>query len=119
MYEGDGCIVSRHEIAVPKRVYVITGRIGDIHMVCEELKEPSIIACQPKYKGIVDELFPWHEVFEVVSDTKDLQKVVGICAHTFPRNRIILCQQDGNDPNITRKFRSFQSQQEYIAANVL
>jgi len=32
MYEGDGCIVSRHEIAVPKRVYVITGRIGDIHM---------------------------------------------------------------------------------------
>lgn len=99
-----------------KPVYVILGRFGDIYMVCKQLKQPSIICCMSRFSQIVYELFPQHEVFEL-GDEYGYQplKADEVARTKFPISKVILCQQDGQDPNLVLPFRSFQAFQEYYA----
>jgi hypothetical protein len=99
-----------------KPVYVILGRFGDIHMVCKQLKQPSIIACMPRFAKIVYELFPEHEVFEVPKNCEgDVLKAETVCQYKWPNAKVTLCQQDGQDPKLVIPFRNFQAFQEYYA----
>lgn len=108
------------QIVIPKSnekpVYVILGRFGDIYMVCKKLKQPSIICCFPHFAKIVYELFPEHEVFETPKDFEgDPVKAKQICESKWPNKKVILCQQDGQDPKLVIPFRNFQAFQEYYA----
>jgi hypothetical protein len=96
-----------------KNLYVILGRSGDIYMVCKQLKEPSIICCMPKFAKIVYELFPQHEVFEL--DESDPVAAASSCKFKYPKAKVVICQQDGQDRDLMKPFRSFQSFQEYYA----
>lgn len=99
-----------------KPVYVILGRFGDIHMVCKQLKQPSIICCMSQFARIVYELFPEHEVFEVPKDCEgDPVKAKSVCENKWPNKQVTLCQQDGQDPKLVVPFRNFQAFQEYHA----
>jgi hypothetical protein len=101
---------------VGKPIYVILGRFGDIYMVAKKLKQPSIICCMSQFSKIVYELFPEHEVFEVGSDCQvDPVKAQYMCINKWPNSKIVLCQQDGQDPKLVEPFRSFQAFQEYYA----
>jgi hypothetical protein len=99
-----------------KPIYVILGRFGDIYMVAKKLKQPSIICCMSMFAKIVYELFPEHEVFEVPKDCEgDPVKSESICKTKWPNSKVVLCQQDGQDPRLVVPFRSFQAFQEYHA----
>lgn len=101
-----------------KTAYVILGRFGDILMVCKQLKRPSIIVCHKQYRSIVDELFPQHEVFEITSNPHDPISAANYAASKLKGHKIVLCQQHGMGVETTQRFRSYQSQQEFMA-NVL
>jgi hypothetical protein len=97
-------------------VYVILGRFGDIYMVCKQLRQPSIICCMTQFSRIVYELFPEHEVFELDNEYGYQPLKADQMAKTkFPKSKVILCQQDGQDPKLVLPFRSFQAFQEYYA----
>lgn len=97
-------------------VYVILGRYGDILMVCRQLKKPSIICCSSRFSQIVYELFPQHTVFELEEkEWENPEVAAGICKNKFPDHRIVICQQDGQDPRLMNDFRNYQSFQEYYA----
>jgi len=97
-------------------VYVILGRFGDIYMVCKQLKQPSIICCMSQFAKIVYELFPENQVFEVSNEySGDPVRAVSVCETKWPNKKVILCQQDGQDPRLVVPFRSFQAFQEYYA----
>lgn len=99
-----------------KPIYVILGRFGDIYMVCKQLKQPSIIACMPRFAKIVYELFPEHEVFEVPKNCEgDVLRAESVCQYKWPNAKVTLCQQDGQDPKLVIPFRNFQAFQEYYA----
>lgn len=85
-------------------------------MVCKKLKEPSIICCSKAFSQIAKELFPMHTVFEVDNSfgAKPLE-AVDVCKFKFPSKEIILCQQFGQDTNLMKDFKSFQSFHEYYA----
>ena len=99
------------------KVYVILGRFGDIFMVCKKLKEPSIICCSKAFSKIAKELFPIHTVFEVSNyyGHKPLE-AVKVYKKKFPSKEIILCQQFGQDRDLMKDFKSFQSFHEYYAS---
>jgi hypothetical protein len=100
----------------PKPIYVILGRFGDIYMVAKQLKQPSVICCMSHFAKIVYELFPEHEVFEVPESCNGNPiKAVSICENKWPSAKVVLCQQDGQDPKLVEPFRSFQAFQEYYA----
>jgi len=97
-------------------VYVILGRFGDIYMVCKKLKQPSIICCLSKFSQIVYELFPQHKVFEVENEyAREPVKAAMMCTLKWPNKKIVVCQQDGQDPKLVLPFRGFQAFQEYYA----
>lgn len=97
-------------------VYVILGRFGDIYMVCKQLKQPSIICCMSRFAQIVHDLFPEHKVFEVPKDCEnDVIKAKAVCETKWPNAKVVLCQQDGQDPKLVVPFRNFQAFQEYYA----
>jgi hypothetical protein len=99
-----------------KPIYVILGRFGDIYMVAKKLKQPSLICCMSRFAKIAYELFPEHEVFEVPRDCEgDPVKAESVCKTKWPNAKVILCQQDGQDPKLVVPFRNFQAFQEYHA----
>ena len=97
-------------------VYVILGRFGDIYMVCKQLKQPSIICCTSQFAQIVYELFPQHKVFELGNEyAREPEKAAIMAATKYPTKKVIICQQDGQDPKLVLPFRSFQAFQEHYA----
>ena len=97
-------------------VYVILGRFGDIYMVCKKLKQPSIICCMSHFSKIVYELFPQHQVFELGDEyARDPAKAAIMAKTKYPNKKVVICQQDGQDPKLVLPFRSFQAFQEYYA----
>jgi len=102
-----------------KTAFVILGRFGDILMVCRKLKRPSIIVCHKFFRSIVDELFPQHEVFEITSDGTQPIIAANYASSVLKGHTIVICQQHGMGADITQGFRSYQSQQEYMASNDL
>jgi len=97
-------------------VYVILGRFGDIYMVCKKIKQPSIICCISVFSKIVYELFPQHRVFELGNEyAREPKKAAIMAATKYPTKKVIICQQDGQDPELVLPFRSFQAFQEYYA----
>lgn len=97
-------------------VYVVLGRYGDIYMVCKHLKQPSIICCMSEFAQIVYELFPQHKVFELGTDyTRDPVRAAGMCQMKWPYKKVVVCQQDGQDPALILPFRNFQAFQEHYA----
>jgi hypothetical protein len=104
-----------------KNVYIVLGRFGDIYMVAKKLITPSVICCLPRFSRIVYELFPQHEVFEldfedIQNSTKNLEDAKIICNLKYPMSKVIVCQQDGQDRNLMKEFKSFQSFQEHYAS---
>jgi len=102
-----------------KTAYVMLGRFGDLIMMCRSLQRPSIVVCLKKYRSAVDELFPQHKVFEVGCNGSEPITAAQIASNELRGHKIVIVQQNGMDPEITRGFRSYQSQQEYTTANVL
>ena len=113
--------IKYYEYLVPKiktewPVYVILGRFGDIYMVCKKLKQPSIICCMSQFAQIVYDLFPQHEVYELGAEfARNPTMAATMCTMKWPDKKIIICQQDGQDPKLVLPFRSFQAFQEYYA----
>jgi FkbM family methyltransferase len=100
-----------------KAVYVILGRFGDIYMVCNKLKQPSIVCCNRAFSKIAKELFPQHEIYEISNSyAGNPLEAAKACQTKFPSRKVIICQQDGQDRALMNKFKSFQSFQEYYAS---
>jgi hypothetical protein len=98
-------------------VYVVLGRFGDIFMVCNKLKKPSVIACLEEFSSIVEELFPQHACIKLDAETrKNPYMAQQILCMTHPDYDIIICQQDGTPLEDMKEFRSFQTYQEYYAS---
>lgn len=98
-------------------IYVILGRFGDIYMVCKKLSQPSIIACLDEFSSIVEELFPQHTCIKMDSNAKASPYIAQqILTMSHPYHNIILCQQDGTPLELMKKFRTFQTYQEYYAS---
>ena len=96
--------------------YVILGRFGDIYMVCKQLKQPSIICCMSQFAQIVYELFPQHKVYELGPEfARNPARAATMCTMKWPDKKVIVCQQDGQDPKLVLPFRSFQAFQEHYA----
>ena len=98
-------------------VYVVLGRFGDIFMVCNKFKKPSVIACLEEFSSIVEELFPQHACIKLDAETrKNPYMAQQILCMTHPDYDIIICQQDGTPLEDMKEFRSFQTYQEYYAS---
>lgn len=98
-------------------IYVVLGRFGDIYMVANKLKEPSIIACLEEFSAILDELFPQHVCIKL----KDIPRAnpyvaMEILCMSHPYHQIIICQQDGTPLEDMKEFRTFQTYQEHYAS---
>lgn len=113
--------IEYYEYCLPKiehewPVYVILGRFGDIYMVCKKLKQPSIICCMSAFSQIVYELFPEHKVYELGYEfARNPARAATMCSMKWPNKKIVICQQDGQDPKLVKPLRSFQAFQEYYA----
>lgn len=95
------------------KIYLILARFGDVYMVCRQRTEPSFIATTKQFSKIVKELFPQHTVIIV---PHDIASAVRILQHTYPDCQVHICQQDGTDIELVRKFRNYQKFQEFYAA---
>lgn len=98
-------------------VYLVLGRFGDIFIVCNKLKTPSVIACLEEFSLIVEELFPQHTCIKLGNEVRSNPYMAQqILCMTHPDHDIILCQQDGTPLEHMKEFRTFQTYQEYYAS---
>lgn len=99
------------------KIYIVLGRFGDIYMVCNKLKNPSIIACLEEFSSIVDELFPHHTCIKLGPNVRRNPYIAQqVLSMSHPEYDLIICQQDGTPLEDMKDFRSFQTYQEYYAS---
>jgi len=94
-------------------IRLVLGRYGDVYMVASKMPPQDILACSKKFAGIAKELFPHIALIEL--DVDDLFQAERLLRHQYQYHRIVLCQQNGQDEELTLPFRTYQSFQEHYA----
>jgi len=99
-----------------KTIRLICGRYGDIYQVASNMPPTDTIACSKKFSRIVKELFPQMSLIELDVSEVGLAEAHAILSHSYPKHRIVVCQQNGQSEELTVNFRSYQAFQEYYAS---
>jgi len=95
-----------------ENVAVISGRNGDLFMVCKHLPPDTWVVCLPEFAPIIGSLFPHLKAFTCNVKNSHIARLMHIARGRFPNANIFNCQQNGMPMEVQQEFRNYQHFQE-------
>jgi len=95
-----------------ENVAVISGRNGDLFMVCKHLPPDTWVVCLPEFAPIIGSLFPHLKAFTCNVKNSHIARLMHIAKGRFPNANIFNCQQNGMPMEVQQEFRNYQHFQE-------